>query len=170
MVVARYSDDPERKRIEYILDKWKDKLRITKPEGIMSIIDSDGEELEQLIKDLYSRTSRSNITLYRVEKEALQIERGESEIRLKVNEKRETLDKLVGFVMAKQKGVLKRETRDPKERVYEVTTKKGRAEVSVGLRDEGQGVALRIRITGYGEVVEFLRGKLDEELRYLESG
>jgi hypothetical protein len=165
LIIAKYENDAERKRIEYILDKWKESLRVTKPDGIMAII--EGEGLEELLEDLYSRTSRSNVSLYRLEKEAVQIEKGESEIKLKINEKKETVEKLIGFVIAKQKGVLKREIKEPFERVYEVATKKGRAEISVSLRDEGQSVALRLKITGYGEVVEFLNTKLSEELSYL---
>ncbi len=167
LVIARYSSDPERKRIEYILDKWKERLRITKPEGIISLI--DGEELDEFVEDLYSRTSRSNISLYRIEKEAVDIQKGESEIRMRLDEKKETLEKLIGFVMAKQKAVLKHERRDPLEKTYDITTKKGKAQVSVALRDDGRYVDMRVRITGYGEVVEFLSGRLDEELRYLES-
>lgn len=167
LVIAKYSSDPERKRIEYILDKWKENLKITKPEGIISII--DGEELEEFVEELYSKTSRSNISVYRVEKEAVDIQKGQSEIRLKIDEKKETIEKLVGFVMAKQKAILKRETREPFERIYEVSTKKGKAEVSVAIRDGGPGVELRMRITGYGEVVDFLNSRLSEELSYLES-
>jgi len=165
LIIAKYSSDPERKRIEYVLDKWKESLRITKPEGIISIV--DGEELEELLEDLYSRTARNNISLYRLEQESVQIERAESEIRLKLSEKRDTVEKLVGFVMAKQKAILKRETKDPLERVYEVITKKGRAEVSVSLLSEGQTVSLRVKITGYGDVVELLKGRLSEEFSYL---
>ena len=167
LIIAKYSDDPERKRIEYILDKWKEQLRITKPEGIVSIV--DGEELEELVADLYSRTSRGNITVYRLEEESVDIKKGEGEIRLKVSEKRETLEKLVGFVMAKQKAILKRETKEPFERIYEVTTKKGKAEVSIALRDEGPTTNMRVRITGYGDVVDLLKSRLSDELSYLES-
>jgi hypothetical protein len=167
LIIVKYSSEPERKRVEYILDKWRERLKITKPEGIISII--DGEGLEEFIAELYSRTSRSNVGLYRIEHEAVEIQEGESEIRLKLNENRETVEKLVAFVMAKQKAILKWETKEPFERVYELTTKKGKAEVSVALRDEGQCVSLRMRTTGYGEVVEFLSSRLGEELRYLEG-
>jgi len=165
LIIAKYENDAERKRIEYILDKWKESLRVTKPDGIMAII--EGEGLEELLEDLYSRTSRSNVSLYRLEHESVQIERAESEIRLKLNEKRDSVERLVGFVMAKQKAILKRETKDPLEKVYEVITKKGRAEVSVGLLTEGQTVSLRVKITGYGDVVELLNNRLSEEFSYL---
>ncbi|MFC1926707.1 hypothetical protein ACFLWV_03025 [Chloroflexota bacterium] len=167
LVIVRYSNDAERKRIEYILDKWKEKLEIRKPDGIISFI--NGEELEGFIEDLYSRTSGNSISLYRVEKETVDIQKDEREIKLELKEKREMVEKLFGFIMAKQKAVLKREMREPYGRVYELNTKKGKAEISVIFRSEGQGVAIQVRITGYGEVVEFLNSKLSEELSYLES-
>jgi len=167
LIIAKYSSDPERKRIEYILDKWKEKLKITKPEGIISTI--DGEGLEEFIEELYSRTSRNNIVLYRVEKVTVDVEKSERDIRLKLHESKETVEKIIGFVMAKQKAILKRETKKPFEKVYELTTKKGKAEISVALRDEDKSVSLRLRITGYGEVVEFVNSRLSEELRYLKG-
>jgi hypothetical protein len=168
LIIAKYSNDAERKRIEYVLDKWKESLRITKPEGIITIV--EGGEIEGLLEDLYSRTTKSNITLYKIEKQTVEVERAECELRLKLNDKKETIEKLVSFVMAKQKAVLIRETKQPFERVYEVITKKGRAEISALLRDEGEAVVLRMRIAGYGDVVEFMKNRLGDELRYMEGG
>jgi hypothetical protein len=167
LLIARYEGDPERKRIEYILDKWKDKLRITKPEGIISIL--DGEGLEDFVEELYSRTSRANVSLYRIEEQDVDVEKGQREIRMTLDEKKETVDRLIGFVMAKQKAILKHERKDPLQKTYELITKKGKAEVSVTLHENDHKVDMRLKISGYGEVVEFLSSKLDEELRYLEG-
>jgi hypothetical protein len=167
LIIAKYDSDAERKRIEYVLDKWKETLRVTKPEGIITIV--EGKEVEGLLADLYSRTMKSNVTIYKVEKQTVDVESAEGEIRLKFNEKKETIEKLVSFIMARQKAVLKRETKEPFERVYEVITKKGRTEISVLLVGEEQALNLRIRITGYGEVVEFVKSRLAEEFRYAES-
>lgn len=164
-IVTKYDSDAERKRIEYTLDKWKDRLHIAKTEGIVSIV--EGEGIAEFLEDLYSRTSKSNVRVYRVEEREVPIEKSEREIRLRLVEKRETVEKVVSFVMAKQKAILKRETKEPFERVYDVVTRKGRAEISVVLREEEQAIALRMRITGYGEVVEFLNNRLNEELSYL---
>lgn len=164
-IIARYESDAERKRIEYALDKWKERLHIAKTEGIVSIINS--EEIAEFLEDLYSRTSKSNVRVYRVEEREVPIEKSEKEIRLRLVEKRETVEKVVSFVMAKQKAILKRETKEPFERVYEVGTRKGRADISVSLRNDGQAIDLRVRITGYGEVVELLNNRLNEELSYL---
>jgi hypothetical protein len=167
LIIAKYDSDAERKRIEYVLDKWKETLRITKPEGIISIV--EGEELESLLEDLYSRTTKRNVTLYKVEKQTVDLESTEGEIKIKFNDKKETIEKLVSFIMARQKAVLKRETKEPFERVYEVITKKGRAEISLLLVGEGQAFNLLLRITGYGEVVQFVKSRLEEEFRYAES-
>jgi len=167
LVTMKYSDDPERKRIEYILEKWKKRLNITKPQGIVVIL--EGGEIEGFIEELYSRTSSSNVGVYRLEKTVVDVEKSGGEIRLKLGEKKETVEKLIGFVMAKQKAILKREMKEPFERIYELSTKKGKAEISVALRNEGQGTALRMRITGYGEVVEFLYDKFSSELNYFEG-
>jgi len=168
LIVARYSDDPERKRIEYVLEKWKGRLAITKPEGIVAVL--NGEEIDEFIEELYSRTSADNVILYRVEKASVDIEKGKRDIKLLLNEKKETVEKLIGFVMARQKAILKPGAGGAFERIYEVSTKKGKAVISVAIREEGQErVDVRLRITGYGEVVDFLHNKLSDELDYLQG-
>jgi len=167
LITAKYTSDSDRKRIEYALEKWKERMKITKPEGIVAIV--NGGDVEELIEELYSRTEKDNITLYHIEKAHLEVAEAEKEIKLKIGEKMETAEKLLDFIMAKQKAILKLELAEPREKVYEVYTKKGKAEISVGLHGGETSVNLHLRITGYGEAVDFLYRKLAEELKLLEG-
>jgi len=72
LITVKYDNDAERKRMEYIFEKWAGKLNIVKPEGIVAIINELGEEslVQDFIKDLLSRssqTSRNGINVYRLE-------------------------------------------------------------------------------------------------------
>ena len=168
LIRAKYRSDPERKRIEYIFEKWRSEMNITKPEGITVIADAD--DVEEMILELYSRTERKdNITFYRMEKVELEVEQSEKRIRLRLREKRETVEKLLGFIMARQRAILKMELVDPFRKIYEVYSKKGKAEISIGLHETETGVDLSINISGYGEAVDLLYRKLNDEFKLMEE-
>ena len=166
-LTVKYTSDSERKRIEYVLEKWRGKMNITKPEGITAIAAKG--DIDELILDLYSRTEKDNVALYKIERTELDVVQGEKNFRLKLGEKRETLEKLLDFIMARQKAILKLELAEPHEKVYEVYTKKGKAEISIGIHEGETGTDLLVRISGYGEAVDFLYHKLAEELKLLEG-
>ena len=168
LITARYGGDPERKRVEYIFEKWRSKLNITRPEGITVIAQAD--DVEEMILELYTRAERKdNITFYRMEKVELDVERSEKSIRLQLREKRETAEKLLGFIMARQRAILKMELAEPVRRVYEVHSKKGKAEIMIGLHETETGVDLSVGISGYGEAVDLLYRKLNDEFRLMEA-
>ena len=167
LITVKYDSDSERKRVEYVFDKWRDRMGIGKPEGIIAIVEKDS--IEELVTDLYSRIDRSSVSLFRVEEASLALDEEERELSVRLTEKKETAEKLIGFIMARQRAVLKFERTEPWERIYEAITKKGRAEISIGLRDDESGVVLHLRTTGYGDAVELLFQRLSEELRVLEG-
>ena len=164
LITTKYTSDAERKRIEYVLEKWRDRMKIFKPDGVIAI--ADGENIEELIEDLYSRTEKErNVSLYRIERLQLDIDEVKREISVKLNEKKETAEKLIAFIMARNKAVLR--IPGPNENIYEVYTKKGKAEITINLRESDGGVNLRLRVSGYGEVVDFFYQRLAEELKVL---
>ena len=67
LIIAKYTDDAERKRIEYILEKWKDKLNVTKPDGIVAITSGSDSGIYSLAEELYAKTSKDRVTLYRID-------------------------------------------------------------------------------------------------------
>ena len=166
LIVASYENDAERKRIEYIMEKWRGRIGISKPDGIITFVDTG--DIGELVEELYSRVSaRENIKLYNIEEIEPDINELEKEITRQIAEKQETVEKLLDFIMARQKAVLK--ISDPIEKVYEIYTKKGKAEISTSLRETDSYVTLHLRISGYGEVVDHLYNKLSDELRLLEG-
>lgn len=168
LIVAKYADDAERKRIEYVFDKWSGRLQVSAPKGITAVVDgaADQSDVQELVRELYSRSSRGNVSLFKMEPvEFADIEREERDLTLELSEKRETVEKLIGFVMARQKALYKSGTPQAGS-LYEVTSKKGKAEITVRLKESDGRVKLRLSIAGYGPVVDYLHGKLAEELKY----
>ena len=165
LITAKYTDDAERKRIEYALERWKDSMGITKPEGITVI--TRGGDIEAMLDDLYARVPRDNVRVYSLSETSFEVP--ESERRMKINLKGETktIEKLLGFVMAKQKAFFRHEVTSGK--LYEVYTKKGRAEIYTNLKEDSGIVTVDIRIKGYGNAADLVYNKIDSEFRYFKE-
>lgn len=167
LITAKYTSDSERKRIEYALEKWKDRMKIAKPEGLVAIVDD--RDIDELVVELYSRTERDNVSVYHIKEAHFDVTEAEKEIRIRLNENRETAEKLLDFIMARQKAVLKSRLAGARRKIYEVITRKGKAEISLTLNSGEEGLDAVCRISGYGETVDFLYGKLVEEFKLLEG-
>jgi len=165
LIVAKYADDAERKRIEYAFERWKDSMEITKPEGITVIV--KGEKVEDMLDDLYARTSKENVSVYDLGEASFEVEERERRIGIGLEGDTKTVEKLIDFVMAKQKAIFRRET--PAGKLYEVYTKKGGAEIATSLREGNEKVAVDIRIVGYGEAPDLVYDKINSELKYLKE-
>lgn len=165
LIVSKYSDDAERKRIEYSLERFKASVGISKLEGIVVV--AEGGDIEGLLEDLYARASKDNIKLYDISETSLGVEQNEKDIKIDLEGGIETIEKFIGFVLAKQKALLKREISSNK--FYEVYTKKGRAEISTNLKPMNENVSVNIRITGYGGAAELVYDKITRELEYFKG-
>jgi hypothetical protein len=104
MIISRYTSDSERKRIEYIFEKFKDISKISKPEGMVNFVDS--EDLDDILRELYSRIPKENIEIYKIDKIEMEIEKEHREIKLILPEKKEVIEKFIGFMMAKRAAAL----------------------------------------------------------------
>ncbi|MDY6864879.1 MAG: hypothetical protein SVY15_02760 [Halobacteriota archaeon] len=165
LIVAKYSDDAERKRVEYSLERWKSSMNISKPEGIVSIAEGDG--IEELLEDLYARISKENIKVYSLREASLEVEENEKQIKVDLEGEMETIERFVGFVMAKIKAVVKYESSMGK--LYEVYTKKGGADIETVLNPSPGKVTVSIRIKGYGDVTELVYDKIVSELEFFKG-
>lgn len=156
LVIAKYKDEAERKRILYAMERWSSKLKIKKLEGVPILIEG---EVDEFVDDLSSRISPENIMLFsKVKKE---IEKKRETIKAELNVKLETAESFFNFLMAKLRATLLTSTKETRR--YEVYTKKGKANISLTLKDNDKIKALVV-IEGYGEAPEFLKNKIEEEI------
>ena len=162
LIVAKYTDDAERKRIDYAIERWKTVAGVEKPDGV-PILFKD-EKVKDFVEDLYSRLSRENVSVYSLNDVSFEIEKEELSIETTLEGDLETIRKFLGFIMAKLRGVLITETES--ERIYEVSTRKGKADVSINLSAGGR---VRILISGYGDALGLIREKIESEIRYFKE-
>lgn len=168
LIVVGYEHDAERKRVENVFERWKGKVRVKKPRGLTFVLeDVRGEDVERLLEDLLSRTDREEVHVFRLRELPLKIERCRRTISVEILGDRESTLRLVNFLLARYKGVLKVDL--PSERVYDVRTRKGKAEIRVKFKNSNTTMKLLFEISGYGEVVDYLFSKLSEEVEFLKE-
>jgi hypothetical protein len=167
LIIAKYSDEAERKRIEYAMERWGQVMKLGRPEGVPIIIEDESEKVKELLDDLYARTSKDKIKIYALSQASFDVKKTEKEIKAALEGGMETVEKFIGFILAKQKALFMREI--PFGKLYEVYTKKGRAEVAIGLKEEKGKVVVAIRITGFGDAADLIYDKINSELKYFKE-
>lgn len=170
LLVLDYETDAERKRIDYAIERWKDKLKIKKPKGTILVIDGRQERIDEFVEDLCARleSSEEKVKIYRLSKYAPEIEKNVKTIAYQTTEQREFLEKFIDYLMAKLSASYEYDSKIGK--VYKIYTKKGQAKLEITLQDRGEGTDVTIAIDGYGEVVDFISDKIDNEMNTFLGG
>ncbi|WP_148882255.1 hypothetical protein [Thermococcus aciditolerans] len=168
LFIVGYENDAERKRVEYLLDKWSNRARISKVRGISFIIDASDVEgfAEELLSKLDPPTE-GKVRVYRVEPEDIgsKIAPNRRELEYLAGEEPIVVQKLLKYVLSKfgayyvsSEGNISR---------YRAYTKKGRMEIEASVEETGEGTRVVIGIEGYGTAVDDLARKLEKELSLL---
>ena len=166
LITAKYSNDAQRKRIEYILKQWENKVNIIKPSGITVLVDGEPDDI---VKELMSKTGEDNVSVFKLGETTIDIEKSKKTIELSFNEDVNVVEKFVGFVMAKRKGILKRESKTPRIKEYSIYTNKGGGEVSVKLSGDKE-TKLSITIEAFEPAASYIHQTIKEDLEYFGKG
>ena len=165
LIVARYDTESERKRLEYLLEKWEDKLKVKKPSGSIIMVDGDTDVLLSFLEELYSKVPREHIEVYKLSEPEFHLEplvlEGMVESTKGVNE----IWSVIDFIMARYHGVLVSEITNQK--VYKVRTRKGECSIKLSLFKKNSSVTLKFSVEGYGEVVPYIYERLVTDFSYL---
>lgn len=170
LLILDYETDAERKRIDYAIERWQNKLKISKPKGTIIVIDGKQERIDEFVEDLCSRLEKSEekVKIHRINKYDPEIEKNVKTIAYQTTEQRDFLEKFIDYLMAKLSASYEYSSKIGK--VYKVYTKKGQAKLEIVLRDSEKGTDVKIAIDGYGEVVAFISDKIDNEMKTFLGG
>jgi len=167
LLVVRYAGDLERKRLEYLMARWGERLSFKRVHGAIVMVEGSHEGVEDFIRELYSRIPRDRIEVYSLERLDIEppVSRMEKSI---VVEDESSAWSVIEFLMRKSKGVLMSDTGD--SRRYRVYLRGGVADVEFRMMKRGSSTILNFSIEGYDDhVKEFFR-YLERELSYLGGG
>ena len=163
LIVVDYQSDAERKRIDYAMERWKDKANIHKPKG--TVIHFDNGDIDEFLDDLYSRLSVGKGSVHVFAGDAYSPEITEQTMHLQYSSSMETeaIDKFLNYIMNKLGASFEGTKQGIKS--YTAYTKKGQVGIDVSLKNKDGETILLITLRGYGDVVTFVNGRIDKELK-----
>ncbi|MCQ1534469.1 hypothetical protein FTO70_01895 [Methanosarcina sp. KYL-1] len=165
-----YGSDAERKRIDYTVERWGERAKIKKPKGAVLLF--EGPDVDEFIEDLYSRLDidAGKVEVYRVEPYEPAVEKQSRKLVYESSERFEALQSFLNYLMSKLGASFEYSTENASH--YTVYTKKGQAQLEIrwlgcacGGEDDGRVLRFVVSVEGYGNVVDFIADKLDEEMR-----
>ena len=165
-----YESDAERKRIDYAIERWHEKVTIQKPKGTMLLLQGKQEYIDEFIEDVCARLEKSEekVEVHIVSKYTPKIKKRGTTLLYHTSEKREFIEKFLQYLMTKLNADA--ESVRKKSQGYKLSTKKGQAHLNVTINQQEKDTCITITITGYGEVVEFIASKIDNEMTMFLGG
>lgn len=163
VVFVVYENDAERKRVDYLLEKWSEKANIQKPRGVVFLIET--KEVQEFLEELYSKLEgdvEEKVEVYLVEAVVRKVEVRRRIIEYTFREERRVVEKFLDYLFSKINATYAYS--DAISRVYTVYTRKGRGTIKAVLTENGETSVL-LEVEGYGDVVDYLAEKIEEELR-----
>ncbi len=168
LLVVDYHSDAERKRIDATIDRWKSKKDVRKEKGVVIRVSDDG--IEDFLHDLYARLDRGteSVRMYTAEECAPEVEEISQTLQYETEMECETVRQFLRYILNKINASIEG-TRDGVES-YTAYTRKGQAVIGlVWAKDSGK-TKLTVYVSGFGDVVSFVAGRIDEELNVFLGG
>ncbi len=165
LLIVRYGDDAERKRLEYILERFRERIRAVKPSGAVWIIDGSPRDVEVFMEELLARVPRDRVELYKLEEPDLRVEERKSRIEVETGMSEGEALGAVGLVIARLRGALLSEIGGVRE--YVLRPRGGYARVRVKVLPRSEGSVVRIDVSGYGSGFYRIINNLLDELSLL---
>jgi len=169
LLILDYQTDAERKRIDYTIEKWSTKpgVRVSKPKGVVVLF--EGESLDEFVEDVYSRIEAASgpPRIYSLEENRPSITKKIKRLDFSTARSKDTVENFVNYLLAKQSAAF--EFADGDRKIYAARTRKGHVQIVVALED-GKKVRCLISVEGYGDVVDFVAGRIEDEMNVFLGG
>ncbi|NPA47188.1 MAG: hypothetical protein GXO14_00915 [Thermococci archaeon] len=169
IVFVNYDGDAERKRVEYLLSKWRSRGKVERPKGINAVMELDRGEMEEFLRELLSKLEgdpKEKVRVFRGREIEPSVDTIKKSLEYELREDPKVVEKLIDYVMVKLNATRK----DASGRVYDVYTRKGKATIEVAVSGTGGRCSVKFLISGYGEAVDFLASKIDDEFGLFAGG
>ena len=167
LVSCEYFSDAERKRIEYAFNKYESEAKeMDKITGASRIVCD--EDVEKLLSELYLRTSSKNIKLFKLSPlDLMDVPKSQSLV-FQFAGGKETVESFVGYLLAQRKAVYKN-TLNENVKTYQSITRKGYADIKVGIHENEGEVEVQIEINAEEPNLSYLLEYFRKELELFKT-
>ncbi len=163
IIFVGYETDAERKRVDYLLDKWSGRAVVKKPRGTVIYIET--EKPQEFLEELFSRLEgdiEEKIEVYEAKPLKKAVESKKRVLEYTIPEEKKVVQRFIDYLLSKLNATPTGS--NPVARNFSVYTRKGRATIKVITRGNGSSHVV-FEIEGFGEAVDFLADRIDEELK-----
>ncbi|ADG13159.1 conserved hypothetical protein [Methanocaldococcus infernus ME] len=157
LIIVDYDRDSERKRIDYLIEKWRNKGKIEKIKK-MAIL-AELEDIEEFLNEILARLEREDeLKVYKVEEINNKISPRKMILSYKLKDKK-ALESFVDYLMAKLKASYELTLGNVKK--YTAYSKMGNVSILVKVDNE----KVIFELEGYGEGVEKIKERIDKDMK-----
>lgn len=167
LLIVDYSTDAERKRIEYIFNKFESEdCKIDKITGISRIVRHG--DIEKLLSELYLRTPSDSIKVYKLKEFSTKSALNSNKIEMGFSGKKEAVESFINYLLAQRKAVFSRKIGD-NFKLYTSTTRKGYAELTVGVFEKEGKILVQIEIRAEEPNMSYIINFFTEQMELFEK-
>ncbi len=168
ILFVAYDSDAERKRIDYLLDKWSSRATVKKPRGMVFYIETD--DAQGFLEELFSRlegNAEEKVEVYEARGVRKTVNARRRRLEYTIDEEAKVVERFIDYLLSKMNATQVESSGE--EKTYSVYTRKGRGTIRLRIRN-GRQTFVFFEIEGYGDVVDFLAERIDEELKLFAGG
>lgn len=168
-MILGYRSDAERKRIDYIIEKWGSKkdISVIKPKGVVVLF--EGENLGEFVEDVFSRMEpgAEPPKVFSLEESAPTVEKNVRRLVFSTAQSADNVENFLRYLLAKQNAAF--EYADGTRKIYTARTRKGQVQVTMDITT-GKNVRCQVSVEGYGDGVDFIANRIQDEMNVFLGG
>ncbi|HID47631.1 MAG TPA: hypothetical protein EYH15_00025 [Methanothermococcus okinawensis] len=164
LLVIDYERDTERKRIDYLIEKWSQRASIEKIKKMAILVEA--ENIDELIREITSRLEGDpdeKLRVYQVKELKKSVPLKRTTLKYSISNK-EGIEGFLNYLMAKLGASYQCSIGGIKN--YQLYTKKGKCSISVGLYRD----LVTFEIEGYSEGVDIIKNKIHRDMKLFIEG
>jgi len=165
LVIVELSGDADRKRLDYMMEKWEGLLKLRKLCSGVFIVAGSSADVIKFFDDLLSRFSGDKVEIFKLSEPDISLEPLTLEALYEVTHLTGDVWSVIDFIMAKLKGALISSVGT--SRTYRVKGRPGEVEVSFSLYERDGRRLVKVEVRGYGKAVPSVFNKISNELSYV---
>ena len=164
LIEAHYQDDAERRRIEYLVRKYKE--QVEKASGFLIFI-KDDSVIDEFLNELRSKLLEDNISVYQLEDTDLDGVPETRGILMKFDLKPHFVNAFLGYFIEKRQGELMKQL-PGYHRWYRIMTRKGKVDLEVLILEKKKTV-LTVNLSGFEPALSIIADELESDLNHFKA-
>ena len=156
LVIVKYENDAERKKIEYLIGKYG----VKRVKDV--VIEVDDSVFSPFIREFMGRIPEERIKIYTVSEKKIKAERIEEDMEEILEADKDSVKQFIDYLMVRRRGNYR--SRLGEFERYRIHTKKGFVDISLRYSENDGNTEVLMKIEGMPEMVKRMKEEMRKEL------